>query len=379
MDLSDIRVRIDDIDSKLLPLFLERMDLAREVAEYKKANSLPILNKGREREILERVSRESGELEIYAHRLYSTIFELSRSYQETLNAGGSKIRSELERVLASQPGSFPKTGTIACQGVEGAYSQMAADHLFPRGNLMFFNTFEAVFDAVENGLCDFGVVPIENSSNGSVRATYDLLRTKNVRIVRSSRLCIRHELLAKPGTTLADITKICSHEQALGQCSRFIGSLGSRVEAVDYPNTAMAAEYAASAEAVGVAAIASHSSGKLYGLVPIAEDIQNSDNNYTRFVCIARDTVIYPGSDRVSLVLTCAHKPGALHEVLAKFASLGVNLIKLESCPMVGHDFEFRFFFELQADVTDPRIVAMLESLERECEEFVFLGSYLEA
>jgi chorismate mutase/prephenate dehydratase len=189
-----------------------------------------------------------------------------------------------------------------------------------------------------------------------VRATYDLLRTKNVKIVRSERLCIRHELLAKPGTKLSDITEVHSHEQALGQCSEFLKSLGDKVEIIPAENTAMAAEYAAKCDKPGVAAIASHSGCKIYGLETVATDIQNSDNNYTRFVCIAKDTEIYPGADHISLILALSHRPGALYEILSKLAALEVNLIKLESCPIIGHDFEFMFFFELQASVRDPKI-----------------------
>ena len=378
MELSEIRDRIDAIDEPLLKLFLERMALSREVAEYKKANNLPIMNKKREREILETVMAKSGDLEQYAHRFYSTIFELSRSYQEEIIPSGTKVRAEIEKALSQNEGEFPKTGTIACQGVEGAYSQMAADRMLPRGNLMFFKTFEAVFDAVESGLCQFGVVPIENSSNGSVRATYDLLNKKNCRIVRSERLCVRHELLAKPGTTLDEITEIHSHEQALGQCSEFLKSLGDKVNIVPCDNTAMAAEMAAKSEKKGIAAIASHSGCEIYGLEPVKTGIQNSDNNYTRFVCIAKDTAIYPGADHISLILALKHKPGALYEILSKLAALEVNLIKLESCPIIGHDFEFMFFFELQGSVRDSKTVALLESLERDCEGFVFLGNYLE-
>lgn len=378
MDLSEIRKKIDDIDSRLLPLFLERMQISGEVAEYKKAHGLPVLNKQREREILEKVMEQSGDMELYAHRLYSTIFDVSRAYQESLMAGESTVRREIEQGLKYKDVAFPKTGRIACQGVEGAYGQMAADRMFPRGNLTFFKTFEAVFDAVSSGLCDFGIVPIENSSNGSVRATYDLLRTKNVKIVRSERLCIRHELLAKPGTKLSEITEIHSHEQALGQCKSFIKSLGDKVKAVPCANTAMAAEYVSNSDKK-IAAIASHNSGKLYGLVPIAESIQDSDNNYTRFICIARDTQIYAGADHISLILTCEHKPGALHEILAKLAALEINLIKLESCPMIGHDFEFIFFFELQANACEDATVTLLESLEHCTERMIFLGNYSEA
>ena len=378
MDLSDIRKKIDSIDSRLLPLFLERMQISAEVAAFKKANNLPVLNKQRERDILKWVREQSGDMELYADRLYNTIFELSRSYQDSILAGASSIRSEIEKGLAYKDTSFPQTGRIACQGVEGAYGQMAADRMFPRGDLTFFKTFEGVFDAVESGLCDYGILPIENSSNGSVRATYDLLRTKNVKIVRSERLCIRHELLAKPGTKLSEITEIHSHEQGLGQCKTFIKSLGSGVKAVPCANTAMAAEHVAKSSEK-IAAIASHSAGKLNGLVPVASSIQDSDNNYTRFICFAKEPQIYPGADRISLILTCEHKPGALYEVLAKLAAVEINLIKLESCPMVGHDFEFIFFFELQASACDEKTIAVLEALERSTESMIFLGNYREA
>ena len=378
MDLSDIRKKIDDIDQKLLPLFLERMQVSAEVAAYKKANNLPVLNKQRERDILKWVRAESGDMELYADRLYNNIFELSRAYQDELLAEYSPLTQEIEAGLRYCNEPFPTSGRIACQGVEGAYGQMAADRMFPRGDLTFMRTFEGVFDAVESGLCDFGVLPVENSSNGSVRMTYDLLRTKNVRIIRAERLCIRHQLLAKPGTKLSDITEIHSHEQALGQCSRFIKSLGTGVKAVPCLNTAIAAEYVAKS-GQNIACIASAGAGELNGLVPIADSIQDSDNNYTRFICIARDTRIYAGADRISLILTCQHKPGALYEILAKLAAVGINLIKLESCPLQGSDFEFVFFFDLQASVMDKRTIAVLQSIERSCESFIFLGNYREA
>ena len=378
MDLSEIRKKIDEIDSKLLPLFLERMNLSAEVAAYKKANNLPVLSKGREREILDRVMKESGEMDQFSHRLYTTIFELSRAYQDSLNTYNTELRKNIETALENSPEIFPKSATVACQGVEGAYSQMAADKIFPRGNLMFFKTFEAVFDAVENGLCRFGVVPIENSSNGSVRATYDLLRTKNVKIVKSDRLCIRHELLAKPGAKLEDIKEIRSHEQALGQCSEFLKGLGPDVKIKPVANTAMAAKSVADSDDLTVAAIASHSGCELYGLVPLKQNIQNSDNNYTRFICISKNTEIYPGANRISLVLECEHRPGTLYQILAKLAALEVDILKLESCPIVGHDFEFMFFFEISANVKDPNTIAMLESLERDCRKLIFLGNYSE-
>ena len=213
------------------------MELSARASEESALSAAEI--RQREREMLRWATEQSGDMEPYIHRFYSSLFELGRAYRECNNPAGTKIRGILEDALKKQTGDFPQNGIIAVQGVEGANSQMAADSLFPRGNLMFFKSFEAVFDAVESGLCRFGLIPIENSSNGSVRATYDLLNRKNVSIVRSTRLCIRHELLAKPGSTLADIKEIRSHEQALGQCSEFLKTLGGKVSIVPCANTAM--------------------------------------------------------------------------------------------------------------------------------------------
>ncbi len=378
MELSDIRKQIDDIDNELLPLFLKRMELSQEVAKYKKEHGLPVLNKSREREILRRIMNESGDMSLYSHRLYTTLFELSRAYQDVLNTADSPLRKNIEQAVASSPTQFPSSTTIACQGIEGSYSQMAADKLFPMGNLMFFSTFEAVFNAVENGLCRFGIVPVENSSNGSVRATYDLLRTKNVKIVKSARLCIKHELLAKPGTKIEDIKQIRSHSQALVQCSEFLKKNFPNVILKEDANTAFAARAVAEDDDFTTAAIASPSACELYGLVPLMRDIQNSDNNYTRFVCISNKTEIYPGANRISLVLECEHRPGALYSVLATLAACETDILKLESCPIIGHDFEFMFFFEIAASMKDSQTIAMLESIERSCKKLLFLGNYSE-
>lgn len=378
MELEEIRNTIDNIDESILKLFLERMELGKNVADYKAEKGIPVLDRGRERSILDRVRSESGDMEEYTHRLFTTLFELSRSYQESFIQRPAGIRDIIERSLVAADEPFPQTGVIACQGTEGAYAQMAADRMFPRGSIVYFKTTEAVFDAVESGLCKYGILPIENSSYGSVRPVYDLIQKKKVNIIRSERLCIRHELLAKPGVKLSDITEIHSHEQALGQCSEFLKTLGDKVKLVPCDNTAEAAAYAAKSGDKGVAAISSPDCAKLYGLSPVSAQIQNSDNNYTRFICISKEPRVYPGANRISLILSLEHRPGSLYAVMAKLAALGVNLLKLESYPMVGHDFEFMFFFEMEASVADPKVLSMLESLERECPRFIYLGNYSE-
>lgn len=378
MELSEIRGKIDTLDDRLLDLFLQRMDLADEVAAYKSEHSLPILNKSREREILARVVEKSGSRERYAYHLFSTLFQLNSARQAELIHAPTKVRAQVEAALAAGGETFPQTGVVACQGIEGSNSQVACDKLLPRGNILYFRSFEAVFDAVESGLCRLGVLPIENSSNGSVRAVYDLLQRKRFSVVRSTRLCIRHELLAKSGTRLSDIREIYSHEQAIGQCSRFLSSLGSRVKVTPCDNTATAAKLVAESSDPGVAAISSHPCAALYGLSVVSDDIQDSDNNYTRFICIAKDPIIYAGANRISLIIACDNKPGSLYDILSKFAALGINMSKLESCPVTGRNFEFIFFVELDASVQEPVVLPMLEELERSSENFLFLGGYAE-
>ena len=377
MELSEVRTKIDAVDDQLLSLFLERMALSEEVAACKNEHHLPILNKQREREILAKVTERAGDKERYAYHLYSTLFELARSRQAELISAPTRVAERIATALKDGGEVFPQTGLAACQGVEGANSQVACDRLLPRGNIMYVKSFQAVAAAVESGLCKFGVLPIENSSNGSVRAVYQLLQEHDLSIVRSARLCIRHELLALPGVKLEDITEIYSHEQAIGQCSKFLGGLKD-VKVIPCGNTAAAAKMVAERGSRRAAAISSHPCAALYGLECINGNIQDSDNNYTRFICVTKKPVIYAGANRISLIIAFENKPGALYDILSKLAALDINMTKLESCPVAGSDFEFIFFIELEASVQDPSVLAMLEEMERSCAQFQFLGSYAE-
>lgn len=377
MELSEIRAKIDAVDDQLLALFLERMALSEEVAAYKNEHHLPILNKAREREILAKVTQKAGDKERYAYHLYSTLFELARSRQAELISAPTRVAARVKAALASNSEVFPQTGMVACQGVEGANSQVACDRLLPRGNIVYVKSFGAVVSAVESGLCKFGVLPIENSSNGSVRAVYQLLQEHDLSVVRSTRLCIRHELLALPGVKQEDITEIYSHEQAIGQCSKFLGGLKD-VKVIPCGNTALAAKLVAESGNPRAAAISSHPCAALYGLECVNGSIQDSDNNYTRFICVTKDPVIYAGANKISLIIALDNKPGALYEVLSKLAALDIDMTKLESCPVAGSDFEFIFFLELEASVKDASVLACLEEMERSCAQFQFLGGYAE-
>lgn len=376
MEIAEIRKQIDHIDEQLLELFIRRMELSGEAAAYKQRHSLPLVNREREREVLAKAEQQAGDLEQYAYYLFSTLIELSKARQMELYSASARVRAQIEAALLAGEEIFPRTGTVACQGTEGGNSQAACDKLLPRGRIVYVKTFEAVFDAVKSGLCQYGVLPIENSSNGSVRAVYDLLQRKQVSVVRATTLYIRHELLAQPGVKLEQIREIYSHEQALGQCSKFLAALGNGVRVIPCDNTAAAAKMVAASGRADCAAISSHPCAALYGLGVVSDQIQDSDHNYTRFICIAGEPAIYAGADRISLIISCDNKPGALYGILSKLAVRGINMSKLESYPVTGRNFEFMFFLELDASVREPGVLAMLEELERSCELFIFLGSY---
>ena len=376
MELKDYRDQLDRIDGQLVSLFKERMETVKSIADYKKEHNTPVLAAGREREILYRVTGLCGEeLQEYTKLLYSTLLELSRDYQEDrLNTEESKLCREI-LAAAEHSGTFPGRAVVACQGMEGAYSQMACDKLFSLPQIMYFNRFDGVFRAVEAGMCRYGILPIENSSAGSVTEVYDLMEKYNCKIVRSLKLKIEHCLLAKPGVKLSDIKEVVAHEQALNQCSEFLKSSG--VKFTVFSNNAAAAQYVSQSDRTDIAAIASAGCADLYGLHILTDRVSNTDHNYTRFICISKNLEIFEGANRITFVASASHRPGSLYSLLAKFAAKGMNISKLESRPIPGKDFEFRFYFDVEASVHSPDTQKILSQLEKE-DFFTFLGAYSE-
>jgi chorismate mutase/prephenate dehydratase len=378
MKIEELRNEIDSIDSQLTELFEKRMKVAKEIAEYKSENNLPVYDRGREREILNKVTENcSPELENYMRSLYITVFDLSRSYQKKLLGSKSRLVEKIERAIDSSPKQMPDRATVACQGVEGAYSSLACSKLFKYPTVMYFNSFDGVFAAVDSGLCKYGVLPIENSNAGSVNEVYDLMNKYNFYITRSIKLWVSHSLLVNSGTKKEDIKEIFSHRQAIEQCSEFLNTL-KNVKVTVCENTAAAAKMVKESGRNDVAAIGSRDCIELYSLEEIASSIQNSDNNYTRFICISKDIEIYAGANKTSIVLVLPHKPGSLYNAIARFASLGLNLTKLESRPIAGSNFEFMFYFDVDASVYSPELRTLISQLENDCEKFVYLGSYSE-
>lgn len=378
MDLKELRLEIDKIDDGLVKLFCQRMEVAAQIADYKKEQSLPILNVMREREKLREVAEKAGAgMENYTRVLYSLLFELSRSYQERRFGLSSALYGRITDAVQNTPNLFPQSPMVACQGVEGAYSQIACEKIFKNPSIFYFKSFEGVFTAIEKGLCQYGILPIENSTAGSVKKVYDLMIQHNFSVVRTCRLKVDHNLLAKRGTKLEDIREIYSHEQAIGQCAAFLKGLpNAKVTCVE--NTALASEMVANADRKDVAALSSRACAELYGLENLAASVQDEGNNRTRFICISRNLEIYPGSDKTSIMMVLPHKPGALYKMLARLYALGINVTKLESRPIPDREFEFMFYFDLETSIYSEEFVQLMCELEGMCEEFKYLGSYCE-
>lgn len=378
MNLSDLRVEIDKIDDQMVSLFAQRMDIAAQIADFKKENGLPILVPAREREKLQDVAEKAGmDMANYTRVLYSMLFELSRSYQSKRNAITTPLYHQIMDSIENTPKLFPQAPMVACQGVEGAYSQIACEKMIKNPYIMYFKNFDGVFNAIEQGLCQYGILPIENSTAGSVKTVYDLMIKHNFSIVRTFRLKIDHNLLVNKGAKLADIKEIYSHEQAINQCRTYLNTLPG-VKIIPVENTAVAAQMVAQSGRQDVAALSSRTCAELYGLECLAASVQDKGNNRTRFICISKKLEIYPGADKTSIMMVLSHKPGALYKVLARLYVLGINVTKLESRPIPDRDFEFMFYFDLETSVYSEEFAQLMCELDELCEEFKYLGSYNE-
>ncbi len=378
MDLQDYRKEIDGIDAELVRLFGQRMEIAAKIADYKKENNLPIFVPAREREKLQDVAEKAGpEMANYTRVLYSMLFELSRSYQSKRSSPLTEQFRKITDAIENTPKLFPQEPIVACQGVEGAFSQIACEKIFKNPSILYFRNLEAVFRAVDQGLCQYGILPIENSTAGSMKKVYDLMIRHNFSIVRTFRMKVEHNLLARKGSKLEDIKEIYSHEQAINQCSDFLQTL-SGVTVIPVANTAIAAEMVANSGRNDVAALSSRSCAELYGLSCLKASVQDNENNHTRFICISKNLEIYPGAHRTSIMMVLSHKPGSLYKLLARLYTLGINVTKLESRPIPNREFEFMFYFDLETSIYSEEFVQLICELDELCEEFRYLGSYSE-
>lgn len=375
MDLLELRNEIDKLDDELIPLLLKRMDISRHVAEYKVQNGIPVLNEQRELEILEDVASKCGEQGEVIKTVFSAIMDASRALQHKIIGGGVELRNLISNAKCEK--NLTANGEpIACQGVQGAYSGEAAKALFPDSPIDFHKQFEDVFEAVNQNKARFGIIPVENSTAGSVHESYDLIMKYKFFIVGAYDLRVDHCLCAKPGVKFEDIENVYSHTQALSQCNIFLKNFD--FTGITFSNTAAAAKFVSESEKNNIAAICSESAAKKYGLKIIRKGIQNVTNNTTRFIVISKELVIDEDAEKISLIFSAPHRTGSLYRVLGRFSMTGLNLTKLESRPVANGRFDYYFYVDILGSVRDEQTLDLLCALSDELPEFSFLGNYYE-
>lgn len=372
MDLNEIRKKIDSVDEKILPLLIERMKLAEQVAEYKKANNIPVLNVQREQEILEEVKKNAGKYGSALQSVYSAMMEASRSLQHAKLHSGGELRKVIESALPLPRGNRK----IACQGVNGAYSGMAAEKLFEKPNIQFFQNFEDVFKAVASEKADFGVVPVENSSAGSVHETFDLMIKYRLYICGALDLPVSHCLMTKEKTEITSVKKAYSHPQALAQCADYLKARS--ITPIACSNTAAAAKKISESNDHEAAAIASEKAADIFGLHIAERSIQSGKCNKTRFLVLSKQLFISENAEKISLIFSLPHVPGSLSGVLSRFFRCGLNLTKIESRPILDSDFQYYFYLDFSGNIKDENTLSLICQLADELPQFEFLGNYKE-
>ncbi len=370
MDLSEIRKEIDKTDDEILSLFLKRMELCYGVAKYKKENNMPVFQGKREDEILQRMSENSPQnMQMGTKLFFRNIMDISKCIQQQL-------------LTDVKPYDFSdvKKGrvSIACPGTSGSNTEQACIKLFSDRDIKFYPEFADVFEAVENGDVDYGVLPIENSTAGEVSQTYRLLSNYDFYICKSTEVKITHCLAAKKGS---EVKKIFSHEQALMQCSGFIRNGGYIQQS--YTNTALAAEMVAESDDMTIGAICSPECAKLYNLEIIALDIGDNKDNTTRFICISKTPEIEKNADTISICLSLPNTAGSLYNMLTKFSYYGLNLTKIESAPVPESwkdsktdAFDVIFYLDFEGSVKSDEVNRLMRSLEKDMRYYKFLGNF---
>ena len=374
MEIKELRDKIDEIDDEIARLFVERAQVACDVAEYKRLHNMAIMQAGREEEVLRKACADiPDDLKEGGRLFFTTLMDISKCRQQ-------QLLTEAVPYTTAEEKKNPVVGAVT----RGSYTADACTKFCGEDvKINYYQDFGAVFEAVENGEIDYGVLPIQNSTAGIVGATYDLMLRHSFYICRSTMIPINHVLAAKKGTRLSDIKVVTSHEMALKQCSKFLEE--RKYAFLEESSTAKAAERVAASEDKSVAAVCSASCAKLFGLEPIAHDITDIKDNYTRFIMISKELQVPDNAGVVSLCLTVPHTAGSLYRLLTRFAYCGLNLCRIESKPvpdslayLKDDAFDFIFYLDFIGSIADENVIKLLIGLEKQMRFYRFLGNYAE-
>lgn len=377
MTLEESRNEIDRIDKGIFSLFEERMKVAENIVKIKIEKNLPILNSSREDEVLEKVGKSvSPEYSRYARELSAFMMKLSKERQKEIHSLLVKTPDTYSKELIESRKEIDMP-IVAVQGVRGSYASIAAKKMYKNCELKYVDSFGDVMKAINNGDCNYGVLPVENSTAGSVIDVYDLLISYKFNIVKALRLPISHCLLGVEGTTPKTIKEVYTHPHAFPQCKPFFKE-NSGIKQVTCKNTAVAAKTVYEMNDISKAAIASEECAKLYNLDIIAKNIQQTDENCTRFVSVSKQPEIHSNADKISLIISLPHKIGSLYNFLSSFSLCGLSLTKIESRPDPKTPFEYIFYVDFLGNLKSQKTLNLLSSLHVELPLMYFLGNYNE-
>ncbi len=375
MDLQEIREKLDGIDAGLVRLLEERLDLSREVAEYKIRAGRPVLDKDREAQKIAAV-REMAHTEYgknAAAEMMTQLITVGRRLQYGVMQEHGRL-GDLGFTMAEE--LRVENVRVVYQGVEGAYSHGAALQYFGENvDAYHVRTWDDAMSAVERGEADYAVVPIENSSAGAVSDNYDLLITHDNVIVAETFLPVSHALLGVPGASIEDVRTVYSHPQALMQCSPYLNSHRNWRQ-ISVENTAVAAKKVVADGDRTQAAVASEVAGRLYGLEVLAPQINYNKENTTRFLILAKEKVYCRNAGKISLCFELPHRSGSLYNMLGNFIYNNVNMVMIESRPIPGRNWEYRFFVDIEGNLSQPNIQNALRTIREEAASLRILGNY---
>ena len=351
MSLEDLRKQVDEMDERLVKLIAERTRVTREIGKEKREIGKPIEDKSREQIVMGKVktlARAENLNPEDIEKIYQRIFFSSKEVQGV---------------------------TVAFQGEVGAYSEEAAFQYFgPGSRIIPHESLEEVFQAVEKGQVQYGLVPVENSLEGIIARTYDLLLDSVLKVCGETQLRIVHCLIGLPDSRIDSIKEVYSHPQALGQCKNFLNKMGWKL--VPSYDTAGSVKFIKESGTTEKAAIASARSAEIYSMKILVHGIEDNTQNYTRFFVLCKQDTGPTGDDKTSIVFSVKHKPGALYDVLKELAARKINLTKIESRPTRQKPWEYNFYVDFEGHYQDPIIKEALQSLENAAIFVKVLGSY---
>ncbi|MBZ9687162.1 prephenate dehydratase [Clostridium estertheticum] len=367
-DIVDLRNQIDKIDAGLLSLFENRMEVVLKIAEYKKKNNMEILNEAREEAVIKKNLDlvKNSDLLLEVEEFFKSVMEISRGYQNK----NLKIHETL---------AIDKNLTVGFYGVTGSFSEEALKGYFgEKVDTKAISEFEDIFLNLRYGKINYGVIPIENSSTGVISEVYDLLNKYNFYIIGEKYLKISQNLMGIKGSTLDEIKEVYSHSQGLEQSMEFLKGY-KNWKLVPFKSTAKSAELVKQSQNKTMAAIASSKAAEIYGLQILQKNINSNATNMTRFVVIGKEMETTGDSNKISTVLSTTHKAGSLYNVLKHFAEKNINLLKIESRPIVDKPWEYFFYIDFEGNINEDKVKASIDLIKLNSRYFKVLGNYKSA